>query len=160
MASVWVPFTSEAKEAIAEYEEIVEEAKRALQECGRRLGIWLHKREHAKGEFSRRNTFQRYIEEVVESCKRMKGGKLDTDRLKKQLSKIAEKITGGEETDRLLNKQKETKADVLEHVIERTSDGFIGEVPVLLKEQLNTSAPSSEAAPEQKEEMPENTKGS
>ncbi|HSQ13679.1 MAG TPA: DNA topoisomerase VI subunit B, partial [Candidatus Deferrimicrobium sp.] len=37
MASVWVPFTRESKEAIADYDEIRKEIKLALQECGRRL---------------------------------------------------------------------------------------------------------------------------
>ena len=41
MASVWVPFTSESKEAIADYDEIRKEIKLALQECGRRLGVFL-----------------------------------------------------------------------------------------------------------------------
>ena len=39
MASVWVPFTSESKEAIADYDEIQKEITLALRECGRRLGI-------------------------------------------------------------------------------------------------------------------------
>ena len=38
IASVWVPFTSESKEAIAHYPEIVKEMRLALQECGRRVG--------------------------------------------------------------------------------------------------------------------------
>jgi hypothetical protein len=38
LASVWVPFTSEAKEAVAHYDELLEEMKLALQECGRKLG--------------------------------------------------------------------------------------------------------------------------
>src|SRR5262249_32702475 len=37
MASVWVPFTSESKEAIADYDEIRKEITLALRECGRRL---------------------------------------------------------------------------------------------------------------------------
>ncbi|MDH3216077.1 MAG: DNA topoisomerase VI subunit B, partial [Candidatus Krumholzibacteria bacterium] len=36
IASAWVPFTSESKEAIAHYSEIIKEIKLALQECGRR----------------------------------------------------------------------------------------------------------------------------
>ena len=40
IASVWVPFTSESKEAIADYDEIRKEIKLALQECGRRLGVF------------------------------------------------------------------------------------------------------------------------
>ena len=47
MASVWVPFTSESKEAIADYDEIRKEIKLALQECGRRLGVFLRRRERA-----------------------------------------------------------------------------------------------------------------
>src|SRR5687768_387290 len=76
MASVWVPFTSESKEAIADYDEIRKEIKLALQECGRRLGVFLRRREKAKSEFRRRNIFELYIEEVVEACARLKGGKL------------------------------------------------------------------------------------
>ena len=35
IASVWVPFTSESKEAIAAYAEILKELRLGLQECGR-----------------------------------------------------------------------------------------------------------------------------
>src|SRR6267142_3215337 len=80
MASVWVPFTSESKEAIADYDEIRKEIRLALQECGRRLGVFLRKRERAKGEFRRRNIFELYIEEVVEACARLKGGKLSKEK--------------------------------------------------------------------------------
>ena len=73
MASVWVPFTSESKEAIADYDEIRKEIKLALQECGRRLGMFLRRRERAKSEFRRRNIFELYIEEVVEACGRLEG---------------------------------------------------------------------------------------
>jgi DNA topoisomerase-6 subunit B len=43
MASVWVPFTSESKEAIASYPEIVREIKLALQESGRRLDAYIRR---------------------------------------------------------------------------------------------------------------------
>ena len=76
MASVWVPFTSESKEAIAEYDEIHKEITLALRECGRRLGVFLRRRERADSEYRRRNIFELYIEEVVEACHRLKGGKL------------------------------------------------------------------------------------
>jgi DNA topoisomerase-6 subunit B len=102
MASVWVPFTSESKEAIADYDEIRKEIKLALQECGRRLGVFLRRRERAKGEFRRRNIFALYIEEVVDACARLKGGKLAKEKLKEQLQKIASKRTGGEKTDEIL----------------------------------------------------------
>ena len=37
IASVWVPFTSESKEAVAHYPEIIKEIQLAAQECGRKL---------------------------------------------------------------------------------------------------------------------------
>jgi DNA topoisomerase-6 subunit B len=40
MASVWVPFTSESKEAIASYPEIQKELRLALQAVGRKLGMY------------------------------------------------------------------------------------------------------------------------
>src|SRR5207245_4692479 len=102
MASVWVPFTSESKEAIADYDEIRKDIKLALQECGRRLGVFLRRRERAKSEFRRRNIFELYIEEVVEACARLKGGKLAKEKLKTQLQRIAMKRTGGTKTDKIL----------------------------------------------------------
>jgi len=102
MASVWVPFTSESKEAIADYDEIQKEITLALRECGRRLGVFIRKRERAKGEIRRRNIFELYIEEVVDACNRLKGGKLPVNKLKEQLQKIAAKRTGGEKTDEVL----------------------------------------------------------
>src|SRR5262245_12198684 len=44
IASVWVPFTSESKEAVAHYPEIMKEIKLGLRECGRKLSIFLHRR--------------------------------------------------------------------------------------------------------------------
>ena len=82
MASVWVPFTSESKEAIADYDEIRKEITLALRECGRRLGTFLKRRERAQSEYRRRNIFELYIEEVVEACNRLKGGRLPTEKLK------------------------------------------------------------------------------
>ena len=38
MASVWVPFTSERKEAIADYDEIQKEITLALREAGQPTG--------------------------------------------------------------------------------------------------------------------------
>ena len=153
MASVWVPFTSEAKEAIAEYDEIMEEIKRALQECGRKLGIWLRKRQHAKNEFERRNIFQRYIAEVADACKSLKDGKLDSEKLKKQLSAIAEELTGGDETDALLKKKKQQEqADALENTIELTPEGLKGDVQIQASAMGHTSviavSPKGPAEPE------------
>ena len=129
MASVWVPFTSESKEAIADYDEIRKEIKLALQECGRRLGVFLRRREHAKTEFRRRNIFELYIEEVVEACARLKGGRLPKEKLKGQLMKIAVKRTGGARTDEILGQ--DGGPEGLPHSIIVTADGTEGEAPEL-----------------------------
>lgn len=152
MASVWVPFTNQAKEAIAEYDEIMDEIKRAVQDCGRKLGAWIRKRQSAKNEWERRNIFQRYIEEVAESCNRIKGGKLDTEKLKKQLQKIAEEVTGGEETAKILSKDKK-EDDELAGVVIRTAEGVQGDISPLAVQaaglsvaQAPASAPPAETA--------------
>jgi DNA topoisomerase VI subunit B len=129
VASVWVPFTSESKEAIADYDEIRKEIKLALQECGRRLGVFLRRRERAKSEFRRRNIFELYIEEVVEACARLKGGKLAKEKLKGQLQKIAAKRTGGARTDEILGH--DSGPEGLPHSIIVTAEGPEGEAPAL-----------------------------
>jgi DNA topoisomerase VI subunit B len=65
MASVWVPFTSESKEAIAGYPEIQKEIRLALQAVGRKLGMYLRRRIKVKQEGERRNIFLRYLGEVA-----------------------------------------------------------------------------------------------
>ena len=129
MASVWVPFTSESKEAIADYDEIQKEITLALREAGRRLGIFLRRRERAASEFRRRNIFELYIEEVVAACNRLKGGNLPTERLKEQLHKIASSRTGGLKTDEALGKTG-AGPEGLPHSIIVTAEGIEGETAV------------------------------
>ncbi|MCH8252442.1 MAG: DNA topoisomerase VI subunit B [Planctomycetes bacterium] len=69
MASVWVPFISEGKEAIADYDEIRKEVRLALAECGRRLGILLRRKRKKAAHAKRRDVFTRYIDEVVEAAR-------------------------------------------------------------------------------------------
>jgi len=149
MASVWVPFTSESKEAIADYDEIRKEIKLALQECGRRLGVFLRRRERAKSEFRRRNIFALYIEEVVEACARLKGGKLAREKLKTQLQKIAATRTGGQKTDEILGRDG-GGPEGLPHSIIVTAEGTEGDAPVLNDVGAEDSR-SVEQAPEAEE---------
>ena len=144
MASVWVPFTSESKEAIAEYDEIRKEITLALRECGRRLGAFLRRRERAHSEFRRRNIFELYIEEVVASCNRLKGGKLATAKLKDQLQRMAMKRTGGEKTDELLG-QNGSGPEGLPHSIIVTPEGVEGEVPAPVADAATAGAPNGAA---------------
>lgn len=73
MASVWVPFTSESKEAIADYDEIRKEMKLALMECGRKLGTYLRKRLKMRRESERRDVFERYIGEITQAINAING---------------------------------------------------------------------------------------
>ncbi|GHT37213.1 hypothetical protein FACS189427_09890 [Planctomycetales bacterium] len=65
LASVWVPFTSESKEAIANYPDIQKELRLGLQAVGRKLGMYLSKREKVKQQGERRSIFLRYLGEVA-----------------------------------------------------------------------------------------------
>ncbi len=73
MASVWVPFTSESKEAIADYDEIRKEMKLALQECGRKLATYVRRRRRQKLEATKRDIFGRYIPDVAEALASLTG---------------------------------------------------------------------------------------
>ena len=147
MASVWVPFTSESKEAIADYDEIQKEITLALREAGRRLGIFLRRRERAASEFRRRNIFELYIEEVVAACNRLKGGNLSTEKLKEQLHKIASSRTGGLKTDEALGKTG-AGPEGLPHSIIVTAEGVEGETAVAENVPVPGAGPVQSASPE------------
>lgn len=64
IASVWVPFTSESKEAIAHYPEIIKEIKLAIQECGRRLARYLSRQKRIKDELKKKSFIEKYIPHI------------------------------------------------------------------------------------------------
>ena len=70
-ASVWVPFTSEGKQAIANYDEILKEIKLAIQDAGRRLAIYVRQKAKRKDAQMRRELFERYIPELAESLEKL-----------------------------------------------------------------------------------------
>jgi DNA topoisomerase-6 subunit B len=71
MASVWVPFTSESKEAIAHYPEIIREIRLALQECGRRLSVFLRRRRRAAESERKKAYVQKYIPHIAIALREM-----------------------------------------------------------------------------------------
>jgi len=91
MASVWVPFTSESKEAIAGYPEIQKELRLALQAVGRKLGMYLRRRKKVKQEGERRSVFLRYLREVATAVSTINGA--DREGLYLQLVKVARRKT-------------------------------------------------------------------
>ena len=91
MASVWVPFTSESKEAVASYPEIQKELRLGLQAVGRKLGMYLRRRIRVRQEGERRNIFLRYLGEVADAVSEM--NRANRQDLYDQLLKIATKKT-------------------------------------------------------------------
>jgi DNA topoisomerase-6 subunit B len=91
MASVWVPFTSESKEAIASYPEIQKELRLALQMVGRKLSMFLRRRMKVKQEGERRNIFLRYLGEVADAVSEINNA--DRKRLYEQLLRVAKRKT-------------------------------------------------------------------
>lgn len=91
IASVWVPFTSESKEAVAAYPEIQKEIRLSLQFVGRKLGIYLRQRNRMKHQADRRNIFLRYLKEVATAVSSITRAKRDP--LYEQLCKVAKRQT-------------------------------------------------------------------
>ena len=91
IASVWVPFTSEAKEAVAHYPEITREIQLAAQECGRKLAAHIRKKQHADYQAQRRSIFELYVEEVAQAIHKITGRAKDP--IKRDFMKVATKVT-------------------------------------------------------------------
>ncbi|NLW83821.1 MAG: DNA topoisomerase VI subunit B [Phycisphaerae bacterium] len=69
IASVWVPFTSESKEAVAHYPEIIKELKLAIQECGRKLGIHVRRQKRIKEEMVKRGYIETYLPHIGQALR-------------------------------------------------------------------------------------------
>ena len=91
IASVWVPFTSEAKEAVAHYPEITREIQLAAQECGRKLAAHIRKKQHADYQAQRRSIFELYIQEVAQAIGKIT--KKSPEPIKREFLKLADKVT-------------------------------------------------------------------
>ncbi len=71
--SVWVPFISEGKQALASYPEIIKEIKLGLLDIGRKLGSYLSAEQRKYAKERRRKIFSRYSEEVAQSISNLTG---------------------------------------------------------------------------------------
>jgi len=64
IASVWVPFTSESKEAIAHYPEIIKELRLALMLAGRKLSSHIRHRRRAEAEAKKKSYIDKFIPHI------------------------------------------------------------------------------------------------
>ncbi len=120
MASVWVPFTSEAKDAVAHYEEIIKEIKLALQECGRKLSIYIHKHIRVAEQLEKISLFEKYVPELASALSNLTNNKKETIQdklqkiLKKELPSLEAGNVGGEDNEPMQN-TKETGDKKIKH---------------------------------------------
>ncbi len=95
MASVWVPFTSESKEAIAHYPAILKEMRLALQDCGRKLSSYIHKKKRIHAEVQKRSYIEKYIPHVAQALKELLSlKKADELKIEENLKKLLESKRG------------------------------------------------------------------
>jgi DNA topoisomerase-6 subunit B len=142
MASVWVPFTSESKEAIADYDEIRKEMKLALMECGRKLGTYLRKRQAMQRQAERRDVFERYIGEISKAVNAING--TDAKKLYEALLKEAKKRTAI--ADAQLDEEGKTRKNSEEDELKQDESVVLVEnrVAAPALEEPEASAPAEE----------------
>jgi DNA topoisomerase-6 subunit B len=141
MASVWVPFTSESKEAVAGYPEIQKEIRLALQAVGRKLGMYLRKRLKVRNEGERRNIFLRYLGEVATAVSDI--NRTDREKLYEQLLLVAKKKTA--EADVVLGEDGKP--------LEEPSEEDFGGSVLIIDQQTGTAVeppPSADTEPTEK----------
>jgi DNA topoisomerase VI subunit B len=97
--SVWVPFTSESKEAVASYPAIIKELKLALQEAARKMQLYLNKKFKSAEAAKKKEMFKNYSDELASSLAALTGKK--KEEIYKNLMDVAEEmyVTGEIETE-------------------------------------------------------------
>ncbi len=88
IASVWVPFNSESKEAIAHYPEIIKELRLGLQECGRQVATHIRKQRREADEAKKRAYIERYIPQLAIGLEQILGLS------ERQTQDVARKLSG------------------------------------------------------------------
>jgi DNA topoisomerase-6 subunit B len=89
IASVWVPFISEGKQAIASYPDIIKEIKLALLDVGRRLSRFLSAQQRKYARERRIKIFTKYGIEVANALAELT--KEDRDYIENLIKKLIEK---------------------------------------------------------------------
>ena len=89
MASVWIPYTSESKEAIDPYPEISKEIRLAIQECARKMKRYLAGKKRRHLDAKRQSLFEKYLPEIADNLAILSGEK--QSEIKKYLEKLIKK---------------------------------------------------------------------
>ncbi len=74
IASAWVPFTSESKDAVASYPDILDEIRLALQQAGRKMKSYLAGKRRKEERKRRVNLFERYLPEIAGAVAKLTDG--------------------------------------------------------------------------------------
>jgi len=149
MASVWVPFTSESKEAISNYPEIVKEVRLSLQECARSLQRYLGRKRRAEIESKKREIFKAYAKEVAEavvSLNTIDSYKAEKTEFEKEVKKVIDNLNKVAETMYSTGADLEELEDIEEEIEEQEQEAVKEEVA---EEELE------EAREEEEEEFKE-----
>ena len=138
MASVWVPFTSESKEAVASYPEIEKELRLGLQAVGRKLGMYLRRRQKVKQEGERRSIFLRYLGEVADAVSSING--TSKQQLYDQLLKVAQRKTA----------EADTKLDRRGRKIDENSEEDFGDNVLIVEQSAESLLTNIDTDPQKK----------
>ncbi len=137
-ASVWVPFTSEGKQAIANYPEILKEIKLAIQDAGRELGSYVRHQVKQREIRLRKELFEKYVPELAESLAKL------TDKSKEKIIRDLEKIIRDKDTKKIAGGEGE-KTGAAEKEVKNEGEKKEGE----LNEKGNEKGTGSEKEPEE-----------
>ena len=108
IASAWVPYTSESKEAIAHYPEVLKEMRLAVMEAGRRLQRFLRRRKRDADEQQKKDYITKYLDPIGEALRDILNlSKDETELAMENLKIVLEKSRSGEDEDK---KKKRGKA--------------------------------------------------
>ena len=92
IASVWVPFTSESKEAVAHYPEILKEIRLALMDCGRQVAMHISRTRRYMDQEKKKSYIEKYIPHIGESLKEILDlNKTEEERINTILKETLEK---------------------------------------------------------------------
>lgn len=116
LASVWPPFTSEAKEAIAHYPEIIKEIKLALQECGRELARYVLKKRRVSDAIQKKGYIEKYLNHVGGALKELLTlSDKEESRINDSLKEILEKSRKIEEIEKVEHDDSEERIGILSY---------------------------------------------